>query len=70
VPDDDVAFDEALAHISFLAGRLHQIRALHRPQPTLLGGRRCADCGRRYPCPTVTCISGSTDQRQYEVCAP
>lgn len=49
----DRAFDEALARIGELSGRLHAVLDLHDPRRTLLGGRVCRCCSRPFPCPTV-----------------
>lgn len=47
------ALDEALERIGDLAARLWAVRQAHAPVRTVLGGRRCAECARAYPCPTV-----------------
>jgi hypothetical protein len=54
----DVALDQALARIGELSGRLWAVRSAHRPRPRagLLGGHRCAECGRAYPCPTTRVV--------------
>jgi hypothetical protein len=49
----DPAFDEALARIRELTGRLHAVLDLHDARRTLLGTRVCRDCGHAFPCPTV-----------------
>jgi hypothetical protein len=49
----DPAFDEALARIRELTGRLHAVLDLHDARRTLLGARVCRDCGQAFPCPTV-----------------
>jgi hypothetical protein len=49
----DPAFDEALARIRELTGRLHAVLDLHDARRTLLRGHVCRDCGQAFPCPTV-----------------
>ena len=49
----DPAFDEALARIRDLSGRLHAVLDLHGARRSLLRGRVCRCCSRPFPCPTV-----------------
>ena len=49
----DPAFDEALARIRELTGRLHAVLDLHDERRSLLRGRVCRCCSRPFPCPTV-----------------
>ena len=54
----DPAFDEALARIRELSGRLHAVLDLHDARRTLLGGRVCRCCSHAFPCPTVQRAAG------------
>jgi hypothetical protein len=53
----DPALDEALDRVRELALRLWAVRGVHRPRRALLGGARCAGCGRPYPCATLRAAS-------------
>lgn len=53
----DRALDEALDRITALSGTILTVRRLHAARRGLVGVR-CADCGHRYPCPTVQLAGG------------